>query len=75
MNSFLADAVLTGKSVDLITVQADPRKSSMERVLPAFKDMVLERGGTVRSLTALHGASVGKTASREDLAAQLASFQ
>ena len=75
MNSFLADAVLTGKSVDLITVQADPRKSSMERVLPAFRDMVLERGGTVRSLTALHGASVGKTASREDLAAQLASFQ
>ncbi|MBN2859839.1 MAG: flavodoxin family protein [Sphaerochaetaceae bacterium] len=75
MNSFLADAVLTGKSVDLITVQADPHRSSLERVLPAFRDMVSERGGTVRSLTALHGASVGKTALREDLAGQLASFQ
>lgn len=75
MNSFLSDAVLTDKSVDLITVQADPHKSSLERVLPAFKTLVVERGGTVRSLTALHGASVGKTASREDLAAQLASFQ
>ena len=75
MSSFLADAVLTGKSVDLITVQADPGRSSLERVLPALRDLVVQRGGTVGSLTALHGAGVGKTALREDLAAQLADFQ
>ncbi len=74
MNSFISKGEFKNKEVHLVTVQADPHKDSTERVLPLLKEMIIARDGSVTSLTAIHGASPGKTAERAYLEQQLASW-
>jgi hypothetical protein len=67
MNGFLDKADLGGKTVYLLTVQADPNKSKSGEVLERYSQRVREAGGTVGGVRGITGASPGSTAKEEDL--------
>ena len=71
MNGFLDGADLGGKTVFLLTVQADPDHSKSGEVLEHYSSRVREAGGTVAGVRAVTGASPGRTAKEEDLRAAL----
>ncbi len=62
MNGFLDQADLRGKTVHILTVQADPDHGSSKAVLDHYRRRVVEAGGTVGGTRAITGASPGKTA-------------
>lgn len=61
INGFLDRADLSGKSVYLFTVQADPERRRSDEVLAHYTGMVEKAGGQVAGSLALPGASPGKT--------------
>ncbi|MFO7729823.1 MAG: NAD(P)H-dependent oxidoreductase [Spirochaetia bacterium] len=67
MNGFLDMAVLTGKIIYILTIQADPGHAQSDEVLNHYADRVKEAGGSVVGRLALTGASPGKTAKEKDL--------
>lgn len=75
MNSFIEKADFSGRRIYLLTLQADPRKTARERVIPFLSEMVSERGGTVAGSLAIQGTSPGKTASEDLIQSQLKEWQ
>lgn len=71
MNGFLDRAELSGKTVYLLTMQADPKQSRSAEVIEHYTGRVRDTGGKVAGSLALTGASPGKTAKKEDLQASL----
>ena len=71
MNSFIEKADFSGKKVYLLTLQADPKKTAGERVIPFLSEMVSKRGGTVAGSLAIQGTSPGKTAAEHLIHSQL----
>jgi len=67
MNGFLDKAVLTEKTVYLLTMQADPGHEKSDEVQEHYTDRVKAAGGSVAGSLALTGASPGKTAKEEVL--------
>jgi len=67
MNGFLDKAVLTGKKIYLMTMQADSGHAQSDEVLDHYADRVKEAGGSTAGRLALTGASPGKTAKEEEL--------
>ena len=65
MNGFLDEADLSGKSVYLLTVQADPDRSKSGEVLEHYSRRVREAGGSVGGSRAITGAPPGRTAKEE----------
>ena len=49
INAFLNQADLTGKKVDLVTVQADPKFDGSEEVFKKLKSKIEEKGGELSS--------------------------
>lgn len=64
-----------GKRVYILTLQADPKRSAHERVIPFLSDMVSARGGTVAGTLAIQGASPGRTAPEHLIHSQLAQWR
>lgn len=75
MNAFLDGADLTGKTVYLLTVQADPGHGQADTVLDHYARRVRESGGAVGGALAITGSSPGKTASEEDVRAALGGWE
>lgn len=67
MQAFLDAAQLDGKSVEIITVQADPKFGGIEKTHDYLKDLVTRHGGTVNTCIAMNGASPGKFAGERHL--------
>ncbi len=70
-NAFLGNAHLAGKTVNLVTLQADPEGEGSERVHEQLKDRVVRAGGKVGKAVALHSASPGVFAGEEALVPQV----
>jgi len=75
MNSFMDAADLQNKKVYLLAVQADPRKSAQEKVLPLLAQAVKTRGGEVLAQLTIQGAPPGRTATEEYIFSQLAEWK
>lgn len=71
MNAFLERADLQGKTVTLITFQADVKGSGSEQVHQHIKNQVEKRGGTFLQGIALHSAAPGKFAGKEHIEKQI----
>lgn len=75
INSFIDEADLQNKKVYLLAIQADPRKSAQEKVLPVLAKSVHTRGGEVLAQRTIQGAPPGKTAAEEYISTQLAEWK
>jgi FMN-dependent NADH-azoreductase len=62
MNGFLDKASFIGKTVHILTLQADPRLSRSRAVIAHYQERVEEAGGTVAGTRAIAGSSPGRTA-------------
>lgn len=71
MNSFIDKADFTGKKVFILTLQADPKKSARNTVLPKVAQAVKGKGGEVAGMLAIHGTSPGKISEVEHIRKQL----
>jgi hypothetical protein len=71
MNGFLDKADLSGKTVHILTLQADPKLGSSQDVLAHYRRRVEQAGGTVASTRAIAGASPGRTAQEEYIRAAI----
>lgn len=67
MNGFLDQADLSGTTVYLLTVQADPAQGGSAAVHEHYRQRVEAAGGTVAGTRAITGAGPGKTAGEEQL--------
>jgi len=57
MNTFLANADLTGKEITIVTVMADPQLNGVEKAHSYLSELVKEKGGTVVKCVGLNGTS------------------
>ncbi|HBQ64412.1 MAG TPA: hypothetical protein DD727_05740 [Clostridiales bacterium] len=71
INSFLDHAPLQGKTVHIITVQADPGHVRSEKASGYLKSLIESRGGSVQQIFALTGASPGKKPDPEQIRPQV----
>ena len=60
MQAFLDAAELADKSVEIITVQADPKFGGIEKTHDYLKALAERKGGRVLTCVAVNGASPGK---------------
>ena len=71
VNGFLGSADLSGKTVTIVTFQADPEHKNSERTHTYLRGRIESMGGRVDSSIALHGSSPGKYAGEEHVAGQI----
>lgn len=57
MNTFMANADLTGKEITIVTVMADPDLRNIDKTHKCFSDLVVKKGGTVSKCIGLNGSS------------------
>ncbi|MFP4432513.1 MAG: flavodoxin family protein [Spirochaetota bacterium] len=70
-NAFLDGAHLAGKTVNLITLQADPEGKDSDRVHGQLSDRVAKAGGKVGKAIPLHSAGPGDFAGETSLTRQV----
>jgi hypothetical protein len=70
-NAFLDGAHLAGKTVNLITLQADPEGNDCDRVHGQLGDRVVRAGGRVGKAIPLHSARPGVFAGESSLTRQV----
>lgn len=73
VNAFIDGADLTGKTVHLVTVQADPAKKGSQDVFDKLSARIAKKGGTVGHTTAIVGEMMGKSAASESIDEQVKS--
>ncbi len=71
MNAFLDHADFAGKTVHIVTVQADPKGAGSEKVHNSIAERVQSRGGTVEKRHSLTGSAPGKYAGDQVLDEQI----
>lgn len=62
MQAFLDQSELEGKTIDIITVQADPKFDKIERTHLYLKELAERHGGIVKECIAVYGSSPGRYA-------------
>jgi hypothetical protein len=67
MNAFLENADFQGKTVVIVTLQADPNGTGSEKTIDHMRAVVESRGGSVASSHPLHSAPPGKYAGEDHL--------
>ena len=71
VNSFVKAFDPKGKQILMFSVQADPNPQSSEKGMEKLCAVIRKKGGASLSLLGLHGEAPGKTASKENIEAQL----
>lgn len=69
--SFLQGAHLAGKTVNVVTLQADPSGEGSERAHSALQQRITEAGGSVGRLVALHSDRPGSFAGEAEIRPQV----
>jgi flavodoxin len=71
MNAFIQHADLAGKSVRIVTFQADPKVTGSSAAIATLSNRVEARGGRVDETYALHSAPPGRYAGDSHLSDQI----
>lgn len=75
MNAFIGNADFAGKSVRIVTFQADPKVTGSSTALAALSRRVEARGGRVDQTYALHSAPPGRFAGASHLSDQISQLR
>lgn len=67
INAFLDKVQFMNKKVNIVTLQSDPKENNNQSVHIHLKKRILENGGNIGSVYALHSAGPGKFAGEEYL--------